>query len=181
MHKGIITFFNENVSEDEVKGKRIIEFGSRNINGSVRPVFEKYGCEVYIGLDIIEGEGVDVICDVEKDIPFKDFDIVIATELLEHTKNWQKVVSNFKNVIKENGLFFLTTRSKGFPLHEYPSDFHRFEVEDIKYIFSDCEIIKLEIDPQVPGVFMKAKKPVNFIEKDLNNYKVYSVRVGKEV
>jgi hypothetical protein len=42
-------------------------------------------------------------------------------------------------------------------------------------IFSDCTIEKLEKDQQAPGVFIKALKPDNFIEKNLSGYKLYNI------
>lgn len=41
----------------------------------------------YTGLDLSPGPGVDVVCDVEEGMPFRDraFDAVVALDVLEHT------------------------------------------------------------------------------------------------
>ena len=63
-----------------------------------------------------------------------------------------------KLVLKEGGISHITTRSKGFPLHDYPYDFWRYEIEDFKKIFNDMNILVLESDKEAPGIFLKAKK-----------------------
>jgi SAM-dependent methyltransferase len=179
-----IIFGATNLSEREIKGKRVIEVGSCDFNGSLRAIIEQWGPAEYIGVDIREGPGVDIICDAESLVERfgKDsFDVVISTELLEHVMNWKRVISNIKNICKPNGIILITTRSFGFGYHGYPYDFWRYEVEDMKNIFSDCIIEKLEIDKLEPGVFMKARKPSNFNEKDLSNYELYSIIVNKRV
>ena len=40
-------------------GKKVLEVGSLDINGSIRDLFQN--CE-YTGIDLGEGKGVDVIC-----------------------------------------------------------------------------------------------------------------------
>ncbi len=39
---------------------------------------------------------------------------LVSTEMLEHVIDWKHIVSNLKALIKEEGLLFITTRSKGF-------------------------------------------------------------------
>ena len=49
----------------DVEGKRVIEVGAYDVNGSLRPVLTGWKPAEYMGVDIAEGPGVDVICPVE--------------------------------------------------------------------------------------------------------------------
>jgi SAM-dependent methyltransferase len=184
MHISVLEFFIENTQKEEFENKRILEVGSRYVNGSVRPLIEKFfNPKEYIGVDIEKGKFVDVVCDAENLVDYfgrETFDVVISTELLEHVKDWRKVINNMKEVLKPNGYIYITTRSKGFPYHGYPYDFWRYEVEDMKEIFKDFEIIKLEKDPEAPGVFLKTRKPKDYTyPKDLSEISLYSIILGK--
>lgn len=171
------------LNRNEIEGKRIIEIGSLDVNGSLRPIIMLGNPAEYIGIDIEKGQGVDFVFkaeDVVEKFGRESFDIVISTELIEHVKDWRKVISNIKNICKTNGAILITTRSYGFAYHSYPYDFWRYEIEDMKNIFSDCIIEKLEKDELEPGVFVKVKKPRNFMEKDLSHYELYSIIIGKK-
>jgi len=178
-----ILFGSINLKKEEIEGKRVIEVGSLDVNGSLRPLIESYIPKEYVGVDIAKGLGVDRICKVEnlvEEMGQNFFDVVISTELLEHVRDWKKAVSSIKTVCKEGGgIILITTRSIGFSYHAYPYDFWRFEVGDMKNIFKDCEILVLEKDPSAPGVFIKVKKPENFNEIDLSDYALYSVILNK--
>jgi SAM-dependent methyltransferase len=180
-----VAFGVKNLSIEEIKGKKIVEIGACDVNGSLRPIIESWGSPAkYIGIDIGRGPGVDVVCNAENILDvfgIESFDIVIATELLEHVNDWRKVISNMKNVCKTTGTLLITTRSKGFKYHGYPHDFWRYELDDLKEIFSDYEIIALENDPIAPGVFLKAKKPDEFVEKNLKTHELYSVVVDQRI
>ena len=180
-----IEFGVRNLAIEDVKGKKIIEVGSYDFNGSLRPIIEAWGNpDKYVGVDIIDGSGVDLVCSAEKIIEKfgkESFDIVISTEMLEHVRDWRKVISNIKNICKPNGLILLTTRSYGFGYHDFPYDFWRYESEDMKSIFSDCIILNLQNDKRDPGVLIKVQKPAKFVEKKLTSIKLYSVIVDKRV
>jgi hypothetical protein len=50
----------------------------------------------------------------------------------------------------------------------------------MKEIFKDFEIIKLEKDPDTPGVFLKARKPKDCTSlSDLSEISLYSIILGK--
>lgn len=181
-HVSCIVFGVKNLTKEEIDGKKVIEIGSYDVNGSIRPIIESWKPAKYIGVDIKEGPGVDVVCDAEKILEKfgkESFDVVISTELLEHVKEWRKVISNIKNICKPNGIILITTRSRGFIYHAYPYDFWRYELEDMKNIFSDNKILVMEKDYQAPGIFLKIKKSNKFIENDLSAYKLYNIVVNK--
>jgi len=183
-HKSCINFGQKNLSVDEIKEKRVIDIGSYNVNGSLKKTVKALYPAEYIGVDIEEGPDVDIVCDAEnlaKKFGKESFDVVISTEMLEHVRDWKKVISNIKKICKSEGIILLTTRSYGFDYHAYPYDYWRYEVKDMENIFSDCEILTINDDDEKNGVLVKVKKPENFIEKDLSNYELYSIVANKRV
>jgi len=103
------------------------------------------------------------------------FDVLISTELLEHVRDWRAVVSNFKRVVKPHGLLLATTRSFGVDFHRHPFDYWRYDRSDFEVIFADCSIESLVLDPTDPGLFVKARKPDRFVERDLSGHRLYSI------
>ena len=82
----------------------------------------------YVGVDIKAAPFVDVVCKAEDTLDKfgkQSFDIVVSTELIEHTKDWKKVVSNIKNLLVAGGILVITTRSRGFPFRWTIGDMNR--------------------------------------------------------
>lgn len=180
-HSSCIEFAKNCLISAEVTGKSVIEVGSYNVNGSVRPIVEVLKPAIYLGVDIQPGPGVDYICDVNNLVAHfgvNRFDLVISTELLEHVQNWRHAISNLKQITKPGGLIFITTRSLGFPYHGYPHDFWRYELSDIQNIFSDFSFEVLSGDYEQPGIFLKARKPVHYIERNTAHIQLYSMVTG---
>jgi SAM-dependent methyltransferase len=92
-------------------GKRVLEVGSLNLNGSVREFFAD--CD-YVGLDVGEGRDVDVVCAGE-DYGEKSgaFDVVISCEAMEHNVQWRKTWLNMVRLLKDDGLLILTCATAG--------------------------------------------------------------------
>ncbi len=179
-----VKFVQHHLTKEEIQGRSVLEVGALDVNGTVRPAVEALGPAEYIGVDIETGPGVDEVCDAHELVErFGDsrFDILISTELLEHVRNWRKVISGFKQVLKPGGLLILTTRSEGHPYHGYPWDFWRYEPDDMKVLFADFDIERIDPDRLEPGVFVKARKPVDFREQDLARHNLYAVIQGHRV
>jgi len=175
-------FFIQNVAEEDVRGREVLEVGSKYVNGSARPYVERLKPKRYIGVDIQHGKYVDIILSAERLVEYfgeTSVDVVIASELLEHVRDWRSAVENMKRVLRPGGILYVTTRSYGFGVHAHPYDFWRYEMADIKTIFSDFLIEVLEKDPHAPGVFVKAFKPDHAKPSDLGSIDLYSMILGK--
>ncbi len=181
-HQSCIDFGNKFIKEDYVKGKTVIEVGACQVNGSLRSIAESFRPYNYIGVDIKNGPGVDLVCNAENLIDkfgYNKFDIVICSELLEHVRNWKKVIHNLKQILRPDGILIITTRSRGTGYHAFPCDYWRYEISDMKALFSDFNILVLESDPSImPGVFFIGMKPGSFHENKLNRYNLFSILTG---
>lgn len=173
-----LAYGRAHLSEADVRGRRVIEVGSRNVNGSLRGYVTGLGPASYLGVDIEAGPGVDEVCDAD-DLPARfgeqRFDVVICTEVLEHVRNWRLVISNLKRLLAPGGVLLITTRSYGFKYHAFPYDFWRYEVDDMRTIFSDMTVDDVDTDPGVPGVFVRVRRPEPFVDNDLADIELYSM------
>lgn len=181
MNRACLQFGQKILTAANITGKRVIEVGALDVNGSLRPHVEALGPASYLGVDIAAGPGVDEVCDAEQVVErfgAEQFDVVLSTEMLEHVRDWRTVVRNLKGLVRPGGLLVATTRSWGFPYHGFPYDFWRYELEDMRRIFADFRIEDLRPDPSEPGVFLQAVKPVPFRESSLNDIALFSM-VGR--
>lgn len=162
MHESVMAFGQTFVTARDIAGKRVVEVGSMNVNGSLRRHVESLGPLCYIGVDFVAGNGVDVVCDagdLVKHFGAHAFDTVVSTEMLEHAKDWRAAITAMKKILVPGGFILLTARGPGFKLHGYPYDWHRFTCADMSRIFADFEIVQLADDGQAPGVLLAARKP----------------------
>jgi len=85
---------------------KVLEIGSRNVNGSCR---EFFGSKDYIGLDLSEGPGVDVICHAaDYNGAVDSFDVIISCEALEHDRRWEDTLLSAYRMLKPGGLLVVT-------------------------------------------------------------------------
>lgn len=84
--------------------KKVLDVGSLDINGNNRMYFEN--CN-YTGIDIGEGNNVDIVCPIHL---FKSdkFQTIISTEMLEHDKYWKESLINMINLIEDDGSILIT-------------------------------------------------------------------------
>jgi SAM-dependent methyltransferase len=166
VHPSAFEFASTALTPDLVAGKRLVEAGAYNYNGSVAKVYQAMRPASYWATDMQDGPGVDMVCKAE-DLParFGDgtADVVICTEMLEHAEDWHAALAGMARVLAPGGVLVLTTRGPGFPYHPHPGDYWRFTVDlmDAAMAALGLHIIRLEPDPDPnsPGVFVLAVKP----------------------
>jgi len=99
---------------DMFNKKKVVDFGSLDINGSNKEHFTD--CE-YTGVDIGEGKNVDVISKCHEFESSDLFDVVITTEMLEHDMYWEKSLKKMVELLKKKGLLLITCATTGRPSH----------------------------------------------------------------
>lgn len=175
MHNSVLVFGRQCVKLVDYAGKSVLEVGSYDVNGSIKPIIEQERPLSYLGVDMCTGPRVDQVVDAgELAATFGEgsFEHVISCEMLEHAENWKQALDNMKLVVKPGGHLLLTTRSLGFPYHGYPHDFWRFSVEQMNEIFADFEILVNRPDEEQAGVFVLARKPTDWKPVNLANITV---------
>jgi SAM-dependent methyltransferase len=103
MHKEEVDFVEsvKSLSPKNFVNVKVLEVGSLNINGSIKDLFKD--CD-YIGLDIGEGKGVDIVCEGQNyNAPDETYDTVISCECFEHNPYWLETFKNMTRMCKKNG------------------------------------------------------------------------------
>jgi SAM-dependent methyltransferase len=97
------------------RGKKILEIGSADVNGTIRPFFQD---SEYIGVDISAGKGVDLVGYGDKiDLGNLHFDLTISCECFEHNPQWIETFLNMHRMTKNNGFLVFSCASRGRPEH----------------------------------------------------------------
>jgi SAM-dependent methyltransferase len=104
---------------------RVVDIGAQDVNGSLRSVAPA-GCP-YVGVDFVEGRGVDVVVDDAYKLPFADgsFDVAVTSSCFEHSEFFWLTFLEVLRILKPSGLLYLNAPSNG-PFHRYPVDCWRF-------------------------------------------------------
>jgi SAM-dependent methyltransferase len=108
MHASALSFAQRHLQDASPKG--VVEFGSRNVNGSIREwVHHSFA---YTGVDIKPGPDVDVVMDAAEYLA-DPVDLVICMETLEHAPNWADIVHAASRNLNPGGWFLMTCASTG--------------------------------------------------------------------
>jgi len=140
---------NQNIFINKVlkqkKFNKILEIGSKNY-GNTQPFREILDYEKYVGVDLSEGDGVDLIVNLEEELgPLSNerFDLIILCSILEHSKKPWKLGESISSVLSNDGILY-SSHPWVWRYHKYPDDYFRFSPQGIKEIFSS---IKFWLDP----------------------------------
>ena len=101
---------SEHLSND-FAGKKILEVGSIDVNGSIRSYFQG---SLYLGVDLSEGPGVDLVCEGNKlDHPDETYHLTVSCECFEHNPHWVETFLNMYRMTKNGGIVMFTCATKG--------------------------------------------------------------------
>lgn len=109
-------------------GISVLEIGSHDVNGGVRPLF--LGASHYHGIDIAPGPGVDEVADAADWSPTRTYDFVVSTEVLEHAPRWRSILDNAWDALSPGGRLIVTCATDPRPPH---SAIDGWDVRDGEY------------------------------------------------
>ena len=109
MHNNLLYYIKELKEKypNAFNTSKVLEAGSLDINGSVRELFV---CKEYMGVDWIDGKGVDVISIFHEFNSCSKgyFQTVISTEMLEHDPYWIKSIKKMLDLLAFGGFLIIT-------------------------------------------------------------------------
>lgn len=145
---------------------RVVEFGSRDINGGVRDLFDATD---YIGLDIAPGPGVDVVADAADWSTRKKVDAVVCCEVLEHTGRWREIVANAARILAPGSTLIVTaacdpraphSAHDGRPLTDGSEHYVNVDPDELADVCADAGLEVMHREVHLRGdVYLIAQKP----------------------
>lgn len=125
------------------KDLRVLDIAPQDHEG-VKPYFPLATVET---LDIDPNSGATYIADIcdtnTTVIPESHFDVVICTEVLEHTLQPFNAVDEIKRILKSGGVAVVST-PYNFRIHGPLPDCWRFTEHGLRALFKDFELVELE-------------------------------------
>lgn len=108
------------------KNKVVLDIGGKNINGSLRPIFESLDMK-YICLDIEQHSSVDIVMKPGDKLPFDNasVDLIVSTSCFEHDPCFWLTFKEMTRILKVDGFIYVNAPTKG-PYHGCPGDNWRF-------------------------------------------------------
>ena len=101
----------------------VLDVGGRYINGSPRDLFPN--ADPYTVLDILPGDGVDIVADAASWIPDREYDVVVCCEVFEHVEKWPAILRTIHGALRPGGAAILTMAGPGRMQHSGVDGEHR--------------------------------------------------------
>lgn len=116
----------------------VLEVGSKDY-GSTANFRDLYPGREYVGLDMSEGKGVDVVLDLTKSIaPLREnqFGLAICCSVLEHVDKPWIFAQNLTRVVRPGGRLYMSVPWV-WRFHAYPDDYFRFSHRGVQSLFDE--------------------------------------------
>lgn len=114
MHPEAMQYVADVIAEHDLDGD-VLDLGGRYINGSTRTLFPDG--HRYIVVDIAPDDSVDIVADAGDLDLGETFEVVLSTELLEHTPRGADIVKAAYRHLTPGGMFVATMAGPGRPPH----------------------------------------------------------------
>jgi SAM-dependent methyltransferase len=134
----------------------VLEIGSKEY-GSTSSFRDFYAGSEYVGLDMAEGNGVDVVVDLTKSIePLHEnyFGLGICCSVLEHVEKPWLFAANLTRLIRPGGLLYMSVPWV-WRYHAYPDDYFRFSHRGVISLFDEFSWSNTYYSSSAAGEFVE--------------------------
>jgi SAM-dependent methyltransferase len=111
VHDAVLEYVGPVVAAHGLDGGDVLDLGGRDVNGTPRHFFPN--ATRYIVVDYADHPSVDIVADASTLDLDQLFDVVISTELLEHTPLGAAIVASACRHLKPGGAFVATMAGPG--------------------------------------------------------------------
>lgn len=125
----------------------VLEVGSANY-GTTQDFRELFDRASYLGIDMLDGPGVDMVLDLTQDFDAIDralegrrFRTIICLSVLEHCAQPFVMAQNMTRLLEPGGVIYISVPWV-WKFHGYPSDYWRFTHEGVKLLFPELEFLE---------------------------------------
>lgn len=109
MHPAAFEYVRDVVEKLPIR-KSVLEYGGKDVNGTVRHLFPDAS---YVSIDLLDGAGVDIVADAATFRPVNAPDTVVCCEVLEHSAKWADIIAQAARVLEVDGVFIMTCATTG--------------------------------------------------------------------
>lgn len=137
---------------DAHRDLRIADIGAYDVNGCLRPIFQRQPRWQYTGIDLAPGPNVDVVVPSSgpwTSIEPESFDLAVSVSTLEHTLYPWLVVQEISRIVRRGALICLIA-PYSWEYHAYPIDAWRLFPDGMKAIM---ELAGLRVEKLYTKVF----------------------------
>lgn len=113
MHAQAFEFYRAQLAD--LAPLSVVEFGACNMNGSVRDAYPQ--ASSWLGVDVQEGPGVDVVADAATWMTSERFAVCVCAEIFEHTPDWRAILETAFSVLAPGGLLVASCATGRRPPH----------------------------------------------------------------
>jgi SAM-dependent methyltransferase len=135
----------------------ILDFGAGH--GDFNVVLQK---RKVIALDVFPYEEIDIVCDLQKVVPFKreSFDAIVLMNVLEHVQQPEHLIKRLATLLRPGGSLFVAVPFL-LKLHQVPYDFYRYSHHQLENIGHAAGLDVISIEGYYDPILLMRESTLN--------------------
>jgi hypothetical protein len=146
----------------------VVEIGSKDY-GSTSCFRDFYPGTEYIGVDMEDGKGVEMVVDLTKGIgglKKNHFALGICCSVMEHVDKPWLFADNMASLIRPNGKLYISVPWV-WRYHAYPDDYFRYSWRGIMSLYPQFEWMHMHYSTYAPGEFIEIPAKGSTADNDM--------------